>query len=334
VRLSNVGPRTVFGRLALLLVAFALFSQVLSFALVFGWTGPPPDGPPHGPPLAGFAVDVGVRLGALILAAWIGSRWLAKPMKQLAEAARRLGNDIAGPPLQVLGPLECRETITVFNRMHAQIQAHLSDRDRFVAAVSHDLRTPLTRMRLRTESLPIDASPGFRADIREMNDMITTTLDYLRGAADPEPFERVDLEALLRGMADDESACGRELMIDGHAAPINGQATSLRRACGNLIENARRYGGGGSVRLVDSDSLLTIEVRDEGAGLPEAELEKVLAPFYRFESSRNRESGGVGLGLSIAADIACRHGGSLRLANRATGGLTATLTLPRRRMTS
>jgi len=367
-------PRSLFGRLALLLVVAVLTSHVLALTLMFEFhlgPGPRPGGPPpgfelasRGPPSAdlwmepdgevwgaeagpqnrfgpppreggvphptGLILDIGVRLAALLLAAWIGARWLAEPIRRLVRGARALGDDVEGPPLPVDGTTECREASQVFNDMQARIRQQLADRDRFVAAVSHDLRTPLTRLRLRAESL--EAEPlqrQFRQDIAEMEEMIRTTLDYLSGNANAEPEVPLDVASLIDSMADDLRDMGQNVEVQGTAAPLPAQVSALKRCIGNLVENAVRYGGSAEVSLHDTPGQLRIDVADRGPGLPEEELSKVLAPFYRVESSRNRNHGGVGLGLSIAHDIARRHGGQLLLRNREEGGLVASLVLPR-----
>lgn len=291
--------------------------------------GPRPEGPVPGFH-AGLVVDIGVRLLALMLAAWVGARWLSKPIDRLASAARELGQNIDRPPLPEDGTTECREASRVFNQMQARIRQQLEERDRFVAAVSHDLRTPLTRLRLRAESLA-DAEDRrqFGRDIVEMDEMITATLDHLRGVADPEPLVWLDVKALVDSLADDQQACGHWVPVHGRAGPLRVQASALRRCLGNLVGNAIRYGGQAEVFLWDTGDEVGIEVRDHGPGLPEAELERVMAPFYRVEGSRNRHHGGVGLGLSIARDIALRHQGSLQLRNAAGGGLLAVVVLPR-----
>lgn len=334
-------PGTLFGRLALLLFVAVLASHVLALTLMFelrppmSGAGPafgPGPHPPGPPPLLhpGLLLDIGVRLLALMLAAWIGARWLSTPIKRLASAAREIGLDVHRPPMAEDGTEECRAATRVFNQMQAQICQQLSERDRFVAAVSHDLRTPLTRLALRVEGLADAAQRRqFAQDIVEMNTMISSTLDYLRGAADPEPFAMLDLVSLLESLADDQQACGHDVSVTGVAAPLHAQTSSLRRCLNNLVENAVRYGSVARIRLTDHPDHVCIEVRDEGAGIPDAELARVLAPFYRVEGSRNRNSGGVGLGLSIAHDIARRHHGQLTLRNGGQVGLVATLTLPR-----
>jgi len=279
---------------------------------------------------AGLLMDIGVRLAALLLAAWIGARWLSEPIRRLARAARALGDDIEGPPLPEDGSTECREASRLFNQMQSRIREQLNERDRLVAAVSHDLRTPLTRLRLRAENLADpERKRQFSQDISEMDNMIRTTLDFLSGAADAEAMVQLDVAALLESMADDLREAGHEVTVQGTAEPLRAQALALRRCVSNLVENAIRYGGAADIRLSDCNEALQIAVHDRGPGMPEDELEKVMAPFYRLEASRQLDCAGVGLGLSIAQDIARRHGGELKLRNGEAGGLVATLRLPR-----
>lgn len=334
--LQRLVPATLFGRLALLLLVTALISHVLALTMMFELRPTLPHRPPdamNGPPPMmhlGLLLDITIRLGAVALAAWVGASWLSQPIKRLAQAALELGHDIGRPPLLMQGPKECREATQVFNQMQAQIQQQLSDRDRFVAAVSHDLRTPLTRLRLRAEGIELpEQRRKFQQDIAEMDEMIRVTLDYLRGSADPEARVKLDMDALVDSMREDHAAGGHEVTVVGSALPLMAQASAMRRCLGNLIENAIRYGGCAEIRLVDMPDSLCIEVHDRGPGLPEGELNKVMAPFCRVEGSRNRQHGGVGLGLSIAQDIARNHQGELQLSNCPSGGLVARLTLPR-----
>ena len=353
-------PHSLFGRLALLLGVTAVASHVLALTLLFEtspafrppppppppplvlvpWAGPGPAGmpPPPGPagmPPVGLVLDIGVRLGALLLAAWVGARWLAAPMRRLAQGAAELGQDVRRAPLPEEGTLECREATRVINQLQRNIQTQLAERDQFVAAVSHDLRTPLTRLALRVEYLD-DAQQRqrFAKDIGEMNDMIHATLDYLRGAAPDEAWVRLDLAALVESLVSDFQEAGMAVVLaqGGPAAPpVRGQAAALRRCLGNLLENAVRYGEQASVSVTQQLGEVHVTVCDQGPGLPASEWAKVTQPFYRVEGSRNRSSGGVGLGLSIARDIALRHGGTLALRNATGGGLEAVLELPRPR---
>lgn len=375
-------PDSLFGRLALLLAVAVLSSHVLALTLLFEMrpdfkpgfhpggavrsmpsdaASPPaaahafdmpvpPDGPGHhpgGPPPAGLLLDIGVRLGALLLAGWVGARWLSDPVRRLADAARELGHNIHRPPLSETGTQECRAATRVFNQMQERICAQLEQRDQFVAAVSHDLRTPLTRLALRAESLKDDAErQRFGKDIAEMDTMIRATLDYLRGAAEAEPWVPLDMEALVQSLAHDQQDCGHQVVLDAalplrqgnvedavamprvSLPPVRAQASALRRCITNLLDNAVRYGGGARVQLLHAGTTLRVLVHDQGPGIPDAELGKVLQPFYRVESSRNRHTGGVGLGLAAAHDIARQHGGSLHLRNRSGGGLEVELALP------
>jgi protein-histidine pros-kinase len=280
----------------------------------------------------GLVLDIAIRLAALTLAAWVGAKWLSEPMRRLAHAAQELSNDIHRAPLQELGTTECKETTRVFNQMQSQIRKQLGQRDIFVAAVSHDLRTPLTRLALRTEGLSDEEDRRrFGKDIAEMDAMIRATLDYLRGAADAESWVSLDVGSLIDSLTQDCQDSGQDVQIIGslRAAPLLGQATSLRRCFSNILENAVRYGDRAQVSLRDTPEEVQISIADDGPGIAPEELEKVLAPFYRLESSRNRNSGGVGLGLASASEIIHRHGGQLELANAAGGGLIATISLPR-----
>jgi signal transduction histidine kinase len=224
-----------------------------------------------------------------------------------------------------------REAARAFNTMQRRIRQGIEERERFLAAVSHDLRTPVTRLRLRSELLQ-DEQLRERSlhDLDEMQQMLDGALDFLRGKAADEALAPLDLVALLESMVDDYAEAGHEVrLITPASARIEGRTQALRRAIGNLIDNALKYGQRAQVELQAGEDGVRIVVEDQGPGLPEEELEQVFEPFYRLESSRNRETGGVGLGLSIVRQIARKHGGDVTLANRPSGGLRATLWLPR-----
>lgn len=343
-------PQSFFARLACLLFVTAVVSHVLAIGLMMEWMGPPP--PPPTPPLGtlgmlgsdppppsplgwhlGMLLDMGVRLSALMVATWVGARWLTQPLNDLAQAAGNWSTRLAAPPLPLQGPTEWREATKAFNEMQAEIRQQLSDRDRIVAAVSHDLRTPLTRMRLRVECLPDgEDQRRFQRDIADMDNLICATLDHMQGIARAEATGPVDLHALLQAVVDDEADAGHTASLTGHAPVVLAQAMALRRCVGNLVANAIRYGQCAHVAVATHPNAagrwLDICVTDAGPGLPDGELEAVKQPFYRLEKSRNPRLGGVGLGLAIANDIAHAHGGSLTLSNEPTGGLCATLRLP------
>ena len=362
--ISRLLPSTLFGRLAVLVSVGVLTGHVLALAMMFHMrppvrdpraapplpnpvlrpgakpliefglpvSAPPQSGPPDdmAPPASALWLDISVRLAALVVAAWIGARWLSAPVRRLASAAKALGQDLDHPPLPEDGPRECRDASRLFNQMQSQIRQQLVESDRFVAAVSHDLRTPLTRLRLRAEGLGDSTQKNaFRNDIVQMDEMITATLDYLCGAAQEEPWVHLDVAALVESLVDDQQDCGFRVDFGGTAAPLRAQASALRRCLNNLVDNAVRYGGAAHIEMVDSPEQLCIEVHDPGPGLPESELIQVLAPFYRFQQTSGRNTAGVGLGLSISLDIARRHQGSLTLRNGDTAGLVATLQLPR-----
>jgi signal transduction histidine kinase len=262
----------------------------------------------------------------------IAVRQVTRPLQQLAAAADTLGNDLDAPPLTENGPTETRRAAQAFNRMQARIKRLVDERARALAAVSHDLRTPLTRLRLRAELVTDDRlRDQMAADLDSMAAMIDATLDYLRGLQDSEALRPIDMNALLQSLAEDAAVLGKTISVEGLAqAPYYGRLSGVRRALQNLIDNAIKYGHGAQLRIEDAADALRLVVEDEGPGIAPAELTRVTEPYYRPDASRSRETGGVGLGLSIVSDIALMHGGQLLLANRPQGGLSATLILPRK----
>ena len=261
----------------------------------------------------------------------IAVRQATNPLKHLAEAADTLGRNLDAPPLAEEGPAETRRAAQAFNRMQSRIKRLVDERARALAAVSHDLRTPLTRLRLRAELVDDEKlRDQMAADLDAMSAMIDSTLDYLRGLQDSEVARPIDMNALLQSLAEDAEVLGKKICVEGIAkGPYTGRLTALRRALQNLIDNAIKYGHSASIRIEDDDATLHLIVEDEGPGIPLTELDRVTEPFYRPDASRSRETGGVGLGLSIVKDIALMHGGELVLTNRAQGGLSAMLLLAR-----
>ncbi len=258
-------------------------------------------------------------------------RTLTRPLAVLADAATELGRDIRRPALVETGPLEVRRAARAFNTMQNQLIRYLDDRNRVLAAISHDLKTPITRLRLRTELL--EDSPlreKFQADLDEMQRMAQTSLDFLRGGENSEPLASLDLNALLESLREDAEDAGQAGCITGTAdRPLRCQPLALKRCLTNLVDNALKYGRRVEMTVTDAPQRLTLTLRDQGPGIPAEQLERVFEPFYRLESSRSRDTGGTGLGLSIARNIARAHGGDLTLRNRAEGGLEAVLELPR-----
>jgi len=272
-----------------------------------------------------------ILLVSVVALAALAVRTLIRPLSVLADAATELGRDIRRPPLAETGPLEVRRAAQAFNTMQEQLIRYLEDRNRILAAVSHDLKTPITRLRLRTELLedaPLQAK--FQVDLDEMQRMVQTSLDFLRGGEDSEPMAAVDVNALLDCLREDVEDTGQQVRIDGTVRqPLRCRPLALKRCLANLVDNALKYGRYPEIRVADHPERLTLAVRDHGPGIPATELERVFEPFYRLESSRNRDTGGSGLGLSIARNIARAHGGELMLRNHPQGGLEAVLELPR-----
>lgn len=292
---------------------------------------PPGPRPDPGPRIhMGVWVGLGIQFGLMLVVAWIGARLLARPVQRLGEAARNLSEHLDTPPLPLEGPAEARAAAQAFNAMQARIRRQMEERARFLAAVSHDLRTPLTRMQLRVARVEEgDIRSKLTEDIAEMADMLNATLSYLRGDAQPERREMMDIQSLLESMVEDAQDLGSAVSLNGSAAPLQAEPQALRRCIANLIENALRYGGNAEISLKDDAQRLVVEISDRGPGIPPEHLEAVFEPYRRLETSRNRSTGGVGLGLAIARETARRHGGSLSLHNREGGGLIARLELPR-----
>jgi signal transduction histidine kinase len=272
-----------------------------------------------------------VTLMVVTAVVMLAVRQATQPLKQLAQAADTLGRDLDAPALAEVGPMETRRAAQAFNRMQARIKRLVNERSRALAAVSHDLRTPLTRLRLRAELVDDEKlRDQMAADLDAMAAMIDATLDYLRGLQTSEAVRPIDVNALLASMSEDALVLGRRISVQGQAlAPYTGRLSALRRALQNLIDNAIKYGSCAHLRVEDDAGELRIMVEDEGPGIEPGELARVTEPYYRLDASRNSATGGVGLGLSIAKDIALLHGGDLVLANRPQGGLCATLRLPR-----
>ncbi|HRD64624.1 MAG TPA: ATP-binding protein [Candidatus Competibacter sp.] len=272
-----------------------------------------------------------VLLVSVAMLAALAVRALTRPLAVLADAAGELGRDIRHPPLNESGPLEVRRAARAFNTMQERLIRYIEDRNRILAAISHDLKTPITRLRLRAELLDdVPLREKFLADLDDMQRMAQASLDFLRGGEDSEPIALVDLNALLESLQEDAEDTGYEVSIAGTAhQPLRCRPLALKRCLTNLVDNALKYGQRAEIAVTDTPTRLRLIVRDRGPGIPAAELERVFEPFYRLESSRSRDTGGTGLGLSIARNIARAHGGELTLRNHPQSGLEAVLELPR-----
>jgi signal transduction histidine kinase len=278
------------------------------------------------------ALTLLLLLCAVLALSFLAVRWVTRPLHVLAAATEALGKDINRPPLPESGPLEIQQAARAFNTMQARLARLIEGRTRVLTAMSHDLKTPITRMRLRADLLDDDdLRERFEADLKEMESMVTHTLEFMRGLGGAEPRQELDVMALLESLQRDQEAMGRTVRIEGRTdQSFVAVASLLKRCLTNLIDNAVLYGGRATVMVEDTPQSLTLRVLDDGPGIPETELEKVFEPFYRLEGSRSRETGGTGLGLTIARNIAQTHGGNLVLRNRPEHGLEAVLTLPRK----
>ncbi len=271
-----------------------------------------------------------MALTVVALSAWVVRR-LTAPLAVFARAAERLGRDVNAPPLPETGPREVRQATRAFNEMQRRLGKFIDDRTRMIAAISHDLRTPITRMRLRAEFVEDpEQQTKMLNDLQEMETMISSVLAFARDEATIEPRKAVDLVALIRDICDDAAEAGRPVRFEAEGEIIlSCRPMALRRAFANLIDNAIKYGGEARIALVATNGEVTVRIDDRGPGIPEDERERVFAPFYRMERSRSRETGGAGLGLSVARTIIRAHGGDIVLSDLPEGGLRVAVTLPK-----
>ncbi len=270
-----------------------------------------------------------LRIVAVLLVCLIAVRLCLRPLRRLADAARGLGGNLEQPPLALDGPEEVRQAAQAFNAMQQRLIAMVNDKAYFLAAVSHDLRTPLTRMRLRLERLPDDEHrQRLRQNITQMDDMIGQVLDYLR-AGEQQNLQQVDLDRLVARQCADLATAEEPLPVHGQAGSLRVDALLLQRCLQNLLVNALRYAKDVSVTLEQATTGVFIHIDDRGPGIAPGLLATITDPFVRGEGSRNQASGGYGLGLSIAQRIATSHGGELMLTNREGGGLRVSVLLPR-----
>ncbi len=270
-----------------------------------------------------------MALIVILASVWAVGRVTA-PLRALANAADRLGRDVTSPPLSEIGTAETRQAAHAFNVMQTRLRHLLDSRTRMLASLSHDLRTPLTLLRLRVEEVSeLEERNRMVATITSMNEMIEATLAFARDQSKVEPFRRVDLVALVVAIVDDLTDAGLKLTM-APAAPLtlSCQPAALRRALVNLLDNAVKYGRSADIIVTSDQHRVTITIDDQGPGIPPPEFAKVFEPFYRIDRSRSRETGGSGLGLAIALAVIEAHGGAIRLSNRSGGGLSVRVTLP------
>lgn len=289
------------------------------------------------PPRPGIsAVSVSLlllQLVSLAVAGWIAARLAVRPVAQLAQAADAIAKDSTQPLPATEGPLEVRTAVRAFQTMQNRISSQLAERLHLLAAISHDLQTPITRMRLRAEQIEAtDLRDRWLSDLQGMQRLVDEGLAYARTAhAAAEPVRRVDLHALLDGLVCDARDAGGDIVLDGDVGHLvlDTRVQALTRVLTNLIDNALAFGQHVTVKIIVGPADVIVSVEDDGPGIPAHQLEQVFEPFFRVEGSRNRTTGGTGLGLAIAKQLSLALDGHLRLHNRSTGGLAAQLALPR-----
>jgi len=268
-------------------------------------------------------------LAAAIPFAWVLARRVARPIGLFAAAAERLGRDPRAEPLPIEGPAEIAHAATAFNEMQRQLNQYVEDRTVMIAAIAHDLRTPLMRLSLRLETAPAATRQGCEFDVAEMQAMIRAATDYVRDLSQVRARRRLDLRSLAESVVDDYADRNKPVTLaPGEALIVEGDVIALKSVLDNLIANALRYAGEAEVRVSRKDGFAELEVCDRGPGVPEDELPRVFEPFYRGERSRNRDTGGIGLGLASVRGVARAHGGSATLDNRPEGGVIAKVVLP------
>jgi signal transduction histidine kinase len=273
-----------------------------------------------------------VMAAAILAFSILAVRSLTAPLRILARAAERLGVDMRTPPLPENGPREVRNAARAFNGMQERIRRLVTDRTQMLAAVSHDLRTPITRLRLRADFVDDEEQrEKMLRDLGDMEAMISSTLAFVGEEARSEETRVADIAAMLDTICYEMGDAGMDVRFESKVrpAPLRCRPLALKRAFTNLIDNAVKYGGSASVLLKQASAELEIDIEDAGPGIPVGEQAKVFWPFYRVESSRNRETGGAGLGLTVALSAIRSHGGEIDFKNMPKGGFRVAVKLPR-----
>jgi signal transduction histidine kinase len=261
--------------------------------------------------------------------AWWFARQLAAPIAAFARAAERLGRDPDAPPLDVRGSSEVGAAVAAFNLMQERLQRYVTNRTTMVAAIAHDLRTPLTRLRFRIEAAPEELRAKLAGDIDAMEEMISGTLAFVQDATRPVERTKLEVSSLVETVMDEAAETGADAAVErAERAVVDGDPIALKRLVTNLVDNALKFGSCARGRVFAEAGMAVVEVDDNGPGVPEGEIERAFEPFQRLEGSRSRETGGAGLGLAVVRAIARGHGGEVTLLNRAEGGLRARVTLP------
>lgn len=280
-------------------------------------------------------LDSFILLSLLLMLAMAGLlfslvRRLAYPLDGFVQAAQRFARDVQASPIALQGPAELQQLAQSFNRMQAKVQRLIEDRTQMLAAISHDLRTPITRLQLRVESLAEDKREKALQDLHEMEQMIDSILSFARLEHEHEAVTHFDLNALLVTLCDEQADAGHHVHYKTQTrTPYVGKVLALKRALHNMLQNAFKYGGSAEVSLQVQQAYIVITICDSGPGIAESQLEKVFRPFYRLDKARTSGAGGSGLGLAVARDIVRAHAGDIHLSNLPQGGLQVEISLPR-----
>lgn len=275
-------------------------------------------------------VSFAISALTLSLASVLVAKRVGRPLRRLADMAERIGRGEDSGELPSEGAEDIQATAMAINRMQARLRRFVDDRTNMLAAISHDLRTPITSLRLRAEFIAdTEMRDKIISTLEELQSMVDATLTFTREASIAGETRVIDMNALVGSVCDDLAELGQRVTVaEATKAPMRCRPEALRRAVRNIVENAVRYGGCARVQVQQHREHLNIVVDDDGPGIPESEHERVFAPFVRLEESRSRDTGGVGLGLSIARTIVHAHGGEIRLQNREGGGLRLVIELP------
>jgi two-component system OmpR family sensor kinase len=261
--------------------------------------------------------------------AWWFARRIAAPIAAFARGAERLGRDPDAPPLDIRGSSEISAAVAAFNLMQERLKRYVTNRTTTIAAIAHDLRTPLTRLRFRIEAAPDDLKVKLAADLDQMEAMISSTLAFVQDVTRPVERTKLEVSSLVETVMDEAAETGADAAVERtERAVVDGDPIALKRLVANLVDNALKFGSSARGRVFAEAGMAVVEVDDNGPGVPEAEIERAFEPFQRLESSRSRETGGAGLGLAVVRAIARGHGGEVTLENRSEGGLRARVTLP------
>lgn len=290
---------------------------------------PAPHVPP--PPPGRLLAALSALIVGITLLTWLAVRLATRPLSRMAAAARALGEDPERAPMDSGGPTEVAQAAAAFNQMQQRIREHVAERTRILAAISHDLQTPITRLRLRAEMVDDEPLRGrIQSDLDAMQALVKEGLAYARSMSADTPAQPIDLNGLMEALRDDAADLGWSVSVAGSAStPSLGRPNALRRALWNLIENGVKFGERVDLSLTEHADRHEVRIRDHGPGLPATELDKVFEPFYRTEASRNRETGGTGLGLAIARNLLRGQRGEVTLRNAPDGGLEAIVALPK-----